>query len=297
MFKKQFKFYKMEQVLWKINSRYAVVSCFSQKGSLWVEKMISPGDMDANWINYISNLFREKLLENNVPIVNPYRSYIRDKYSIQVSKYIGPDVEKYFSLNRGNSKNQFSAIEKIIYAIKNILTHNSLEVGIDARLSNFCINGKGEVYYVDTFPPLIKIDNEYIVHFPNPKDEKIIQAELFRKFHPMGIMRRLRFSILEHSDEITEKDILLAVSAVLGQSFSISLEEYFNNLPHNSDNKIVEVIESLETDSIREVALNKAINLSAIDKQKLLTDVFELSSSFCPLMISQSERIERLKKC
>jgi hypothetical protein len=112
----------------------------------------------------------------------------------------------------------------------------------------------------------------------------------------MGILRRLRFSILENTDSIEESDILSAVKDVLGGNFCIDLENYFLNLPHNSNGESIESIKRLDTDSIREIGLKKAKELSPGYRREFLENIFELSSSFCPLKISSDERVSKLMK-
>lgn len=285
------------KIKWTINSRYAIVSCFDKDGILWVEKMISPHSVSvhsAQWINEVSYFFREKLASKSVPLVNPYMFDVRYHYSIQTSAYVGPDVEKFFSFNKLNKLNKISVVEKIISAMGGILLHNTdLEVGIDPRLSNFCINELGKVYYVDTFPPLVKYNEEYIVHFPNPKSSEIIKKEINRKFEPHGILRRFRFSILEQNSSLTEKDIILAIKNVLGKNFSIEVEDYFYHLPSNSPDAIF----SLEdVDTIREIAISKAVFKNGKEREIFLTEIFELSSSFGALKLSKEEKLNKIIK-
>lgn len=281
------------KIKWTVNSRYAVVSCFSKDGVLWVEKMISTDNTETQnpkLVNEVSSCFRQKLADNKVPLVDPYLFEERENFSIQTSPYVGPDIEKFFILNRLNKKNKLSIVEKIISAMSGVLLQGpDLEVGIDARLSNFCINENGNVFYVDTFPALVKYNGEYVVHFPNPTSPELIAQEIKRKFDAYGIIRRLRFSILEQDYSLTEKDILLAIKNVLGCSFSTSVENYFSSLPREFNSE-------LDVDTIREIAISKASSKIGKERESFLTEIFELSSSFCPKKLSVEERIIRINE-
>ena len=283
----------MKKIEWTLNSRYAVVSCFSKSGVLWVEKMISTDNTEIQnpkWVNEVSECFRQKLIFNKVPLASPYLFEEKENFSIQTSPYIGPDIEKFFSLNRLNKRNKLIVVEKVIAVMSGILFQDpSLEVGIDPRLSNFCINENGSIYYVDTFPPLVKYNGEYVVHFPNPTSSEIIKKEIARKFNPYGIIRRLRFSILEQDYSLKEKDILLAIKNVLGKTFCVDVENYFSSLPREFNGE-------LDVDTIREIAISKALSKTGKEREFFLTEIFELSSSFCPKKLSVEERIIRINE-
>jgi hypothetical protein len=149
---------------------------------------------------------------------------------------------------------------------------------------------------VDTFPPLVKFQGEFLVHFPNPIDPKIIEQELKRKFDPLGILRRLRFSILAQDAGIGEADIVVAVRSVVGKTFGDQVQQFFQTLP---DNKPVEVALAELTlddpDAIRELAL-RFMPRCGEAHAKYFSAVFDLSSNFCPLQITAEERIARLRE-
>lgn len=281
----------MKDIKWTLNSRYAIVSCFSKNGFLWIEKLISTDNTDIQnplWVNEISRFFRQELASNFVPLVNPYCFYEKDNYAIQTSKYVGLDAEKFFKQNGLSKKNKLAILEKIIFAMSGVLFQGTnLKVGIDARLSNFCVKDNGDVYYVDTFPALVKYNGEYIVHFPNPSSIELREKEITRKFNRFGIIRRFRFSILEQNSNLTEKDLLLAIKNVLGSNFSVDVENYFSSLSHELPNE-------LDTDTIREIAISQAVYKRGKEREKFLTEVFELSSSFGYVGLSTFERLNRI---
>jgi hypothetical protein len=151
------------------------------------------------------------------------------------------------------------------------------------------------VLYIDTFPPLVLYKGEYLVHFPNPKDPVVIEQELQRKFDPLGILRRLRFSVLSQGAGITEVDILGAVGSVMGEVFGRCVQDFFRTLPDNKDVSVaLEEMTLIDPDAIRELAL-RFMPPRGEARDQYLSKVFDLSSNFCPLKITAAERVARLR--
>ena len=86
-------------------------------------------------------------------------------------------------------------VEGIVTAITGLLVRGTHEVGIDAFLSSFSLNGHG-VRYVDIFPSYVKFDGQTSLHYPNPADSIIFACEEARKFTAFGILRRLRLDLM-----------------------------------------------------------------------------------------------------
>lgn len=284
------------RILWEIDSRYACVTCISTENNVCVvEKKILPnleGGFDIGFINKTSMYFREKLLDLGVPLAEPYLCFEKDGYSIQESPYVGPDLEQIFK--RGNAKNDL--LDGLIRSIHGVLFQDEPTVGIDARLSNFCLGSNGVIYYVDTFPPLVKYGSEFLVHFPNPTDPDILSQELKRKFDPMGILRRLRFSILEQDVGFTEEDILKSIKLVLGIEFYEKARDFFNTFPdHMKIEDALKQISLSDPDGIRELALNLKPK-KGTGQTDFFRQIFDLSSNFCPGNLSKKERMSRIKK-
>lgn len=283
----------MKKRIWEIKSRYALVTCYNNGQGIVVEKIIAPlvvNNQNVSWVNETSVYFRKKLHEVGILLAEPYECFERDGKAIQVSPYVGLDLEKIFQKGEATTV----ILHKLISSIKGVLSQHEPEVGIDARLSNFCLGPDESLYYVDTFPPLVKYEGEYIVHFPNPTDLKVLSQEFYRKFHPLGILRRLRFSILEQDLNFTEEDILKAVFDVMGKEFGAITKDYFQTfLDHMELSEAVEKLTLKDPDGIRELAL-KFMPEKGKRRTEYLETIFDLSSNFCPIKISEEERISRI---
>jgi len=282
------------RIVWQRKSRYALVNCINTgRNGLVVEKQIAPENVNfwnARWVNETSMYFRKRLREIGVPMAEPYTFVERDDKAIQCSPYVGPDLDTVFSQGEATAE----TLQKIFSAMRGILSQTEREVGIDARLSNFCLSSESKLYYVDTFPPLVKYEGEFIVHFPNPTDPKIVEQELKRKFDPLGIIRRMRYSILAQDVGINEQHILVAIRKIMGKSFGRRVHEFFQTLPDNKDVSVALSELSLEDpDSIRELAL-RFMPTKGKDRADYFSKVFDLSSNFCPFKITAEEKIQRL---
>ncbi len=281
------------EIIWQIESNYALVSCINNGRGIIVEKEIAPKDVNItniSWVNEVSIFFREKLSKLGVPLASPYLCFEKDGKAIQQSPYVGLDIEKIFQ----GGKAELLIIEKMLTAMKGVLEQKTPEVGIDARLSNFCIGPNNEIYYVDTFPPLVKYGEKYIVHFPNPTNQKTIQEELKRKFDPMGILRRFRFAILEQNVGFTENDILCCIHNALGYELAAKAKNFFTTfLDHLEVNDAFDQLNLNDPDGIRELAL-KLIPSNG-DRKIFLKEIFNLSSNFCPYNLTKKERMDKIK--
>lgn len=284
----------MRTIVWQENSRYALVTCINNGRGVVVEKVIAPGRVNsenAHWVNETSKYFREKLRELGVLLAEPYTFAEEDGKAVQSSPYVGLSLDKIFHKGEGTNV----VLEELLFTMRGILSQTEREVGIDARLSNFCLGPDARVYYVDTFPPLVKYRGEFIVHFPNPTDERVVEHELRRKFHPLGILRRLRFSILSEDAGITEEDLLAAITSVMGESYGRHVREFFRTLPDNKEVDVALAELSLDDpDAIRELAL-RFMPLRGKARDEYFNTVFDLSSNFCPLEITDQERLSRLR--
>lgn len=282
----------MKKIIWQVKSRYALVTCINNGRGIIVEKEIDPQG-NARLVNKTSVYFRKKLRENGVLIAEPYICYKKNGKAIQTSPYVGLDLEKIFHQGGANEK----LLTKLIGSISGILNQEVPEVGIDARLSNFCLGPNEDIYYVDTFPPLVKYKGEYLVHFPNPTDGEILKQEFFRKFDCFGILRRLRFSILEQDVGFTEDHIINAINDVLGSEFAKKTKDFFETFPDHTGtlDLAFSMLKIKDTDGIRELAL-RLMPHPGKNRESFLNDIFELSSNFCPIKLSPDERLTRIKR-
>lgn len=236
--------------------------------------------------------FRSELQRLGVSLAEPYTFSEENGKAIQTSPYAGFDLENI--IQKGEITD--AMLENLILAIKGVLLQKDLQAGIDARLSNFCLGEDGIVRYVDTFPPLVEYQGEYIVHFPNPTDPKIIQQELKRKFDPLGIIRRLRFSILEQDMGISDSQILFAIQKVMGQEFADKVNVFFQTFPDHMEISDAFTQLSLDDpDGIRELAI-KLMPSKGKERNEFLKEIFELSSHFGPLAgLTKEERLNRIQ--
>src|SRR3989344_2342089 len=284
----------MRTIVWQVKSRYALVTCIDNGRGAIVEKEIAPervNSQNALWVNQTSIYFREKLRALGVPLAEPYTFTEEGERAIQSSPYVGPDLEEVFRKGEATP----AILEKLLSAISGVLAQQDSEGGIDARLPNFCLGSDGGVYYVDTFPPLVKYEGEFIVHFPNPAEAEVVKQELQRKFDPLGILRRLRFSILAQDVGISETDILGATRSVMGEAFSEKVRDFFQTLPDHKEIEVALTELTLDSpDAIRELAL-RFMPPAGEARKKYFSQVFDLSSNFCPLKITAEERVDRIR--
>lgn len=280
------------KIVWQEKSRHALVTCYDNG---IVEKVISPENVNtgnASWVNKTSRHFREGLRDLGVLIAEPYTFEERDGKAIQNSPCIGENLEKIFKEGRCTS----DILNSLFFIISGVLEQESREVGIDARLSNFCLGKDGYVYYVDTFPVLVKYKGEFLVHFPNPTDPELLEQELQRKFDPFGILRRLRFSILAQDGGVSDGDILDAIECAMGTTFSRQVRDFFNSLPDNKDVEVALSELSLDDpDAVRELAL-RFMPPKGEERTRYFETIFDLSSRFCPLQITAEERLVRIRE-
>jgi hypothetical protein len=162
----------------------------------WIIKMIMPDEIGAGdeelakFFNATTAHFRSLLLAHNVPLAKSYEFDVFERFAVQTSSYEGKNCEEIISLTPKEAVEIFSGIMR---AIRCFLLQPKPLVGLDPQLSNFC-RPSGRVVYTDTFPPLCLYEGRYLVHYPNPPTPEEIEHELARKFRPLGILRRLRFS-------------------------------------------------------------------------------------------------------
>lgn len=283
----------MRYIIREITSNYAFVTFYKENYALWVEKQIAPNvanPENALWINEITQSFRDKLKSYGVPLAEPYKMEITATSVTHTCPFIGEDLETIIKKGKGD----LNLLVDLIRSISGILKQETPVVGIDARLSNFCY-GKNGIVYVDTFPPLVLHKKELLVHFPNPTDEVILSQEFKRKFEAFGILRRLRFSLLEQDSILQESDLIEAIRLVMGEDFAHEIENFFAGfLDKVPLGEAINLISLSDPDGIREVAI-KYVPFDE-NRKKNLTEIFNLSSSYCPYNLNPEERLEKIKK-
>lgn len=255
---------------WAEASSYADVRCYvdprSGDDEPVVVKRINVGRMTvdiraaAELINSSVQHFRNGLAQCNVPIINPYECTVDGDDVVHISGYGGKTVRNL--MTGASTQDRRRYLSMVVDAMTGVLGQgDSPKIGIDARLSNFC-HGREGVTYVDVFPALCVYDGTYMVHWPNPTDPAIVAKERRRKFDPYGIIRRLRFDVLEAGDS-DEEDIRVAISDVMGTDEGGKMLGFLERLPDRAfaeaaSSRKHEIIEALgpdDTDFAREIAI------------------------------------------
>ncbi|OGY45530.1 MAG: hypothetical protein A2729_01955 [Candidatus Buchananbacteria bacterium RIFCSPHIGHO2_01_FULL_39_14] len=249
---------------------------------------VQRGEVAKLWIEATMH-FRNLLTQHGVPVAKDYRCFCQDGYVYHLSSEEGRSGEEFVQSLSPVARAQ--AIRLILEAITGVLRQqNSPLVGLDPQLSNFGFRQTPlglKVSYLDVFPPLCWFQGRYLVHYPNPTDSGIIESELNRKFRLLGILRRMRFSIMA-IDLGLEEIFFNELSAVLGNSLLAETMGFFNSLPDASvknsfDHAAVkDSILRLQPDgqgidAIREFGVRLASRYTERSRTDFLADVFDLS--------------------
>lgn len=269
-------------------TRYCGILRFKNcTGGDWVLKVIMPEDSNvgrAHYFNESSRFFRTELSSLGVPLAQHYRMDSIGSFALQLSSDEGADCEKTLTARPDLAQR---IVEQIVSAIYPVLYQGEDPiVGLDPQLSNFCWKGDKTVY-IDTFPPLCRFRDQYLVHYPNPQTDTEIEREVGRKFMPLGILRRLRFS-------------LIAIDPALAIPFDATLDlldrdlrerarSFFSTIPNGnlktmSPGEILRLVDDLPHDDVegrREVAAF-IIPMSLPNRAALLQEVF-CNTSLVPL--------------
>jgi hypothetical protein len=294
---------------WKRTSYYAELVCHEpvNGGSATVVKAIMPWHLDglsgrdqaaaAELINASVRYFRKLLAERNVPLARPYECLISEGRVLHLSPYVGPTVQEV--IETATPVEARRLLMEVLLAMRGVLDQPEPRAcGIDARLSNFCVDPSGRIVYVDLFPALCRYRDIWFVHWPNPTDPDIVQKELERKFSRLGILRRLRFDVMnvQLGLEVQLQQAILDVFSDAGEILG-----FFHRLPDRrlAEMKTEEIfglidgLTILDTDTAREIALR--LIPEGPNRRGALRQVFDLSSSFSARGIPADVRIPQLK--
>lgn len=255
---------------WAEASSYADVRCYvdpkSGDNEAVIVKRINAarlgGDAHstARLINESVLHFRDGLAKRHVPIITPYECTVDGEDVVHISGYGGATVRSLMSGAPADDRRRYLAM--VVGAMTGVLDQGDVpEVGIDARLSNFC-HGEGGVTYIDVFPALCVFGGEYLVHWPNPTDPRVIAKERRRKFDPQGIVRRFRFDVLEAGDS-DDDDLHAAIIDAMGGEAGGRMLDFLRTLPDrafaeaSTDGKhaLIEALTPDDTDLAREIAI------------------------------------------
>lgn len=278
---------------WANASSYADVRCYepvSEGSEAFVVKRMNKGGVTssnrslAELINASVEHFRDGLIACRVPVISPYVCLIDGEDVVHICGFGGDTVQKFLSSCEASERPH--VIASVINAISGVLGQSEMpQFGIDARMSNFCRDSTGRVTYVDVFPALCRFHGEYFVHWPNPSDPKVVAKEVVRKFHPTGIIRRLRFDTLE-AGSCDESDIRAAIVNALGDGEGRKMIDFLDGLPDrrfaevgsNGKHSIIDGLTLDDTDAAREIAISVVPH--DVARKETLKKIFIGTSSF-----------------
>jgi len=91
-------------------------------------------------------------------------------------------------LEKSSQEEAIRLIEKLCSGLKPLLSYpqDDLPVGIDVVLRNFAVKDS-KIYYLDFFPPKIRLGQEFILEKPEPTDSKVIKAGYYRHYNKSGV--------------------------------------------------------------------------------------------------------------
>ncbi len=251
----------------------------------WQLESLSERDrwVEADRINAITEAFYRVLDSHAVPLPDMYETMILDGgYPLHLISDEGMDCSEILSRSPDRVR---EIVEGIVEAISRVLIFGDEQVGMDPLLSNFALNGRG-MRYIDIFPPLVKYEGKYVVHYPNPSEEQVIRREVERKFTPFGILRRLRFELISRNP-VWERVFYDVIRERLDQSLLGPVMRHFRNLPdarlsdaglsQQDRREIFLHVNPLDVDGLREFAA-KAIPLTGASRKEVMDKIFDLTS-------------------
>ncbi|OGY52436.1 MAG: hypothetical protein A3J65_01510 [Candidatus Buchananbacteria bacterium RIFCSPHIGHO2_02_FULL_45_11b] len=308
---------------WYCRSHFSDVACFRlvddpnnsgvvvKKIMPWLfETLAEPERNDlARLFNESTLKFRRGLQQHGVLVASTYECLYQDGQVFHISSEEG--ITAQTAVSQASPAQRIMLLNRIIQAIYGVLYQDeSLSVGLDPQLDNFGMkicpaSGDITVAYIDVFPPLCFFEGRHLVHYPNPTDQKVIKWELSRKFRPLGILRRLRFSVLSIDISLEEIFLKCLKDGLSGQLYRQALE-FFESLPdavikNGFDSaavgKQIEGIPLDGIDDIREVGMRLAQRADC-PRRHFLAEVFDLSrKDSSPGHEEEHEvRFEQLKK-
>lgn len=93
-------------------------------------------------------------------------------------------------------------------------------VGIDARCSNFTVDGNGKTWFIDLFPPRFRIKGRPMVEWPAPKTELGRQLGHFKHFDVRGIILSAASQLARvrpEYREFLEQEVILGIKPALSK--------------------------------------------------------------------------------
>lgn len=177
----------------------------------------------------LSNIKLKKLIDNyiislkksNIPIPGVTQSFIEGEHILYETKYCGKNIiELGFDVSKFD--NFKTHIVKMLYIIKKAMKSN---IYFDPHPKNFVFNKKGEIFYVDFYPPYTDSLKEMILSISNIDHLEIIKKNysFFSKDYLPEHFCGDFLNIDKNSDRIFKKIYLiekeLGISSVSQKSF------------------------------------------------------------------------------
>ena len=286
---------KVKRRIKEFVSRYAKIIIYEDEEGTWVQKLLLPwyfkefsNDIirrsKAKEINDVTLFLKNGLRYLEFPVVRGYRVHItQNGYPVHLAPYKGDDCE---ILLKENPKMAAEVIAKMVISVKGLLTQQEpWQFSPDLRISNFCLDDEGTVFF-DVFPPLCRTPRgDYWVNYPNPEKE-FIESEISRKFTLFGAIRRLRFFFVSSGkvewEEIFEEQLLKNLPIHVAYKIKNSLDSLPDKVVQDlSRSKLERYIKNLprDEDIIREVAARIVPN-NLYNRKEVLSMIFRLSSKY-----------------
>lgn len=163
-----------------------------------------------------TDVFSQKLRHLGVAVPNGRFMFIGEQL-VMASHNVGPDLGVVLQGCVAAPDKVYRYLVELVRLIAGPLLQEQAcpDVGLDLQLSNIG-TANGQLWYLDTFPPLVRTEKGLWVHWPQPTVPAKYEEELERKFRRIGTLRRLRYDIMKlrpDFDTLFEK----ALIEVLGE--------------------------------------------------------------------------------
>lgn len=168
--------------------------------------------------------YHNELVLCGVPVPSLSSIYVEYEPSIDRSVVVKSSPwaghEIYSILRKADVSKDRAYIERLVRQIARILTllyaHRiddwHTNVGIDPHTSNFVVSEKGDVSYVDLFPPRIRENEVPLVEWPTPLSKAGFELGYFKHFDIRGIILTALQHLSRAKPELSDyfKEIILA---------------------------------------------------------------------------------------
>lgn len=240
---------------------------------------------EARAISQTTIAFWSTLRSHGVSVPNRYEcAVVEDGFPLHFVSDEGTDCAECIQVDPALLPD---CLRWMVRSMEGVLVDSRAEVGLDARLSNFTPpadrSSKGKAVYVDLFPPLLRVDGHYHVHYPNPPGN-IVGAEVARKFTAAGILRRFRYEVLALDPDF-ELHVMAALREALGGELGRRLAQLLEDLPDRqvlglqgaARRRFVDRIPIEEVEFRREVAA-RLLPQRGPERARILQEVFVATS-------------------